>query len=938
MFRRRDPIYKHGIPPPNVGPQPAYIDNIQNNQFGSFGEREVGDQENNSFLNGNRNLPQQTTILEADKVSGQYNFYMPSLYGLNSHSNAPNPSVKVSDKLNCFRVVVIQDAGIRKKHPLFDSAIPISKHFPSMQHKLNKTIHHSVNELSLFMFGCYGMPISENNVTTKMHYLPALANMSASILVTRLFSIDSSFKLKPHRFSRTTSEWDPRPILETDELPINENSSIRFSLGLIIPVSSSIESVREEITELWPQMSESLRSMQDVVCACLKHQYSLQNSKKAQHQQFLQQNHQQHLPSVYVSPNHLGQSSNNSGFQTIMHSKPDFSLYCLQTEIEIYKELSHFLSHIVSLIEIPRLFVDLKHSNQTLINWATTLSLWLELKDGKVHQSEPSLDAEYQNQTHHTSESVKFLASLLYILLPLRTELLESPDYVMNLKSKLRVVISTGNPIVSQKLIFIVSGILGYEKFSQMYTYCEKVKNTYQFEVPTRSEKSKTPLSDPDSDHGKRNILTRNNSLFIEIPSNSFEAQIKSNGFSIPSPSVSTISANVQSQRIPVPSMNRTSSYASLQSLSTSYNGNFSGSIGSQSSSTSWRNNLGSFMDRWKSSMSPSPTTSQMSQSHSHSSQNDTPSPSLEYEEYPWFMMKKPTSTSEQLCSSPAPSFVSLHTTSTQQPSKYTLTNNHMIGNYKSKHTKSTFEISRTSSNLIGAKLSMIKESVSQSISTIMTDDFECFLSESDESVIDVNSKGKIAMDVPVPQMSLPLLVGCISHYRPEFSMMSCPSKNLKDNLLIDSMKEDLKNDKINESRLYFINLGTRNVDFIEMRNKKLDTNTGSLSDQAKGGSHSKSNLTKNFASNFELKQFSLLSPTKHLQDLNTPGITQFGNVSIEDQVQLFDQLLEKIASIINNFFYEISINEASITVDKEDECCNSIRQLIGELLDAAHV
>lgn len=928
MFRKRDQAYKSCSHTQATGLQPTHFDESHNSQNGNLGNREPSNDPNNSpsiTLNGNSfSSFQKIAMQEADKVSDQSNLHMPSLYGLSSNSHAPNPSVKISEKLSCFRMVVIQDAGIRNKQPLFDSAVPISKSFPSMQHKLNKTIHHSINELSLFMFGCYGMPISENNVTTKIHYLPALANMNSSILVTRLFSLDSSFKLKPHKFSHATSEWDPHPISEIDELPLNENLSIRFSLGLIIPISSSVESVRDEITELWPQISENLRLLQNSVCSILKHQYTTsQKMKKLQHQQ-----QQQH-----VSANYLSQSPNNTSFQTTMNTKLNFPLYCLQSEIEIYQELSRFLSHIVSLVEIPRLFVDLKHSNQALINWATTLSLWLELKDGKVHQSDGFSDDGYTNGIHQTSESVKFLASLLYILLPLRNELLDTPDYVTDFKSKLRVVISTGNPIVSQKLIFIIAGILGYERFSQMYNDCENIRKLYQSRISTESETSKSVSPSLESDYGKRNILTRNNSLVIDIPPNNFESQMKSNGFNIQSPSVSTISANVQSQRIPVPSMNRTSSYASLQNLSSSYTGNFSGSIGSQTSSNSWRNNLGSFMERWKSSMSPSPTTSQFSQPHSHSSQNDSPSPSLEYDEYPWFMIKKPASSSGHLSSSPAPSFMSLHTSSTQQPSRFTLTNNPLIGTYKA---RDKFDINRSTSSLIGIKLSSIKESVNQNINSIMSENFDCFVSESDESVIDVNLKKETTVDVSNPQIPLPLLVGYISQYRPEFNMMSCPFKNLKDNLFINSMRDDLKNKNIKKSRFYFINLGSKNVEFLEMKNKSQQKKDDLLSDETK--IQSKSNLTKNLASNFELIQSTILSPTKHLQNLNTPGIIQFGNNSVEEQVQHFDHLLGKIATIINNFFYEISLNPEAMTIDKENECCDSIRKIIKKLLDASNV
>lgn len=962
LFRKRDSVYSNGVHVPGVGLLSSALqfsslasednNNKSNNENGSQGSgdhfstfQDSTYMSSSSFAaNGiTANSFQRMAIQEADKLSDQSNLHMPSLYGLNSNSHAPNPSVKVSEKLNCFRMVVIQDAGIRNKQPLFDSAVPNNKNFPAMQHKLNKKIHHSINELSLFMFGCYGMPISENNITTKLHYLPALANLSASVLVTRLFSLDTSFKLKPHRFSQSCSEWDPHPILQTDELPLNENSSIRFAIGLIIPVSSSVESVRDEITEIWFQLSEKIRSLQDTITLMLKYQYSASlKMKKQQHQQ-QQQPHQQHQHTYHNSPGQqLNPSPINAAFQSNSNAKLNFPLYCLQSEVEIYQELSFLLSHLVSLVEIPRLFIDLKHSNQSLINWATTLSLWLELKDGKIHHSDQHINDPYQSSINQTSHPIKFLASLLYILLPLLDELFDSGKNMSDFQSRLRVVISTSNPIVSQKLIFIIAGILGYEKFSKIYNKYQQVKDSYQSKVPLEMKTSKPVSFIHENESSKRNVLTRNNSLIIDIPLNNADIQAKTNGFNIPSPSISTISANVQSQRIPVPSLTRTSSYASLQNLSSSYNANYNGSLGSsQTPSSSWRNNIGSFMDRWKTSMSPSSATSQFSQPHSHSSQYDTPSPNLEYDEYPWYMVKKPgNTTSSHISSSPAPSFMSLRTSSTQQPNRFTLTNNPLIGTYKAKES---FEVNRSTNNVIGIKTNSMKESVAHEISSIMDGNFDYFLSDLDESVIDVDPKGVDISDITNPQIPLPLLVGYISQYRPEFNMMSCPNKNLKDDLFIRSMKADLEHENISESRFYFINLATKNVDFLEMKDdkqKKRDeltskTHTGESDGILfKSKNQPKSNLTKNLSSNYELKQSTILTPTKQLHNENTPGIIQSGNISVEEHVYAIDQILEKIACTINNFFYEISVNSDAATSEYESECCDSIRQLILELLN----
>ncbi|KAG0688177.1 hypothetical protein C6P40_001311 [Pichia californica] len=919
--------------------------------------------QSSKLSSGLSDLDNNTINDDANKVNPQDSgISMPSLYG--TSKTTPSSTFKLSEKLQGFRMVIIQDAGIRKKQPLFDSAVPYNQNFSIMQQKLNKKIHHSINELSLFMFGCYGMPMSENNMTTKIHYLPALSNMHSSVLITRLFSLDSSFKLKPHKMSNDSSDWDPHPLLETDELPLYENSSIRFSIGLIIPVSSSIESVRDEITENWLQTSDSLITMQNLIVSKLKLIYNTQHSPKR-----TQQANHSSLGGQNFQSNITGHSFN------VVSQKFGFSIYSLQTEMEIYQKLSSLLSQLISLSEVPRLFIDLKHSNQLLIDWASTLSLWLELKDGRTHRTEhESLDLnnsngidDYNNNglflQGNSNHSIKFLASLLSIFLPIKDELFVEPEKCNSELSKLRIVIGTGNPAVSQKLVFILVGILGYEKFSQLYEAAQKLPKqvSHDYELQ-HSSTIPIPISRPEDYNTKKNILTRNNSLIIDTPSysQSIETSTKTAPLRIQhSPSISTVSANVHGQRIPVPMMTRTSSYASLQNISTSYGANIPISGGSQTPSSSWRNNFGSLMDLWKNSITSSPTTSQFSKSP----RTETPSPSIEYDEFPWQLSAR-----KSACMSPTPSFVSINPSLIQQNSLGKSSKLLNIGNYIASNK---YNLSRSAINLIPTRFENIVDRVKLDIFSIMNSDFDMLIDDLDhESVVDIDMKSKLIDDNGSKNFScataipLPLLVGYVSQFRPEFGMMCCPNKSLHDETFVHAMKDDLKNPLVNNSSIYLINLGMRKVNLLEYKKKIYAPNhtvsdvgknadlplytskpnisnlksTNIFEDTTKSKSKSKSNLSKTIQESFELKQKTIFAPEiSHDYGVIDDNASKINNDStLSHRVDLLDRILEKIALTINNFLAEVKSNcdDCTDNSENEDICCNTIRELIDQLLD----
>lgn len=917
-----------------------------------------------------------------EKLLDQSNVHFPSLYGLErssrdhnnsvnrignmvSASDLPTPSFKLSDKLSNFRMIIIQDAGIRRKQPLFDSASPFTVSHMKAPHKLNKKNFHSVNELALFMFGCYGIPMSESNMTTKIHFLPPLTNMGSSILITRLFSLDSSFELKP--FTSTThdtvSDWVPHPVIDSDEIPLYENTT-RFGIGVVIPISSSIESVRDEITNNWTQISESFAIMQNQVVSSLKNQYIIHcRSMRPQNQ------NSQNVQSL------KNQSESTAKF--------NFPLYSLQSDVELYYALASLLTKMISLVEISRLFIDLQHSNHALINWASTLALWKELKDGRAHQP---LDNTLMNHTNmdpmsqnglplpstpaYLSSQVKFLASLLSLFIPLRGKIFANDDDIFphstDSLEKIRIVIGTGNPVVSEKLIFILAGILGFEKFAQLYDSSEylvaKEQSTRTNSVDTKgstteistanvtaaedttltndykSHRIPIPASNPENGTAfSRSIKTRNGSLFVDSSIAPDETMGKPSALRIPhSPSVATISASVQSQRIPVPSLNRTSSYASLQNLSTSYNANVPSSLGSHSSASSWRNNLGSFMERWKNSITPSPTSSQFSHPLTPTQKIDTPSPAAEYEEYPWYS-KKPFN----MMNSPTLSSSASITSNTTTFNKFSLKNN---PNYKSYVAiDDGYELNRTCSGLIGSKYHKVVENISSEIATIMDGYFPCTTeSDGEFSLVNVDEIDPLSEDNEnfsyINQQKLPLLAGYITQFRPEFRLQSCPHKLLGEGVFVESMKNDFQNHKCKRSEVFFINLGMRKVTHLAMDNNETMSNGTNGSEQLLGKDLSKgqlkSNLTKHMQSGIKLHQEVLLTPSKPLngEQINSDIGTSSDLSRVVDRM---DTILEDIVRTVNEFFFKL--NDIDLAGDGKEElerdCCEEIRQLIRKIL-----
>ncbi|KAG7895629.1 hypothetical protein KL936_000337 [Ogataea polymorpha] len=645
------------------------------------------------------------------------------LYG--PGNTVPVATFRLSDKSSLCRLVVVQDSGIRSKQTLFDSALSLRPGVSeaSSPAYLNKSFHHPTSELAALMFGYYGILLNETISTTKLHYLPPLAAMPASMLVTRLFSVNSSFRLCES--GNGDPDWAPKPCVYSRSAPMCDEAPTRMAFGLIVPIGRD-QNAHEILTNHWPEIAGHLESTQKLIVAKLRSLASLG--------------------------------------RPCAGSKPSFPAGCLQKEPDLVHSLHLFVRSLVFLIETPRLYVPLKQSDSTLCRWAVAVATWLELKDGR-HPSLALLQAPIQ-ESQSTSPShpcspvvgLKFLATLLTLILPHRREIVDGPLNYLTRRS-VRVVLLTGNPVVSQKLVLILAGIFGYDHF----TFSKSLEKDDDTDTdPGHSPTASKPIPI------QRTAYHDDSSSESMSPEMTFSSG-STKGWEIPSKATPIISNSpkftefAKPERQPMSQVRRASSYASLQNLSTSY--------GSQSTtmSSSWRNRLhfGSFMERWRSGLGESVEV--------------TPPAVAEYDEYPW-----------KSVSSGAGNFSRL----TRDLGSLDLDKEKAV-------VRTTYEIPSVGERVDLAQLVMAADV-----------HFEAVDLAGGAKVLDI---APLALKISRPQV-LPLMTGFIDQYRPEFSLQACPVHYNLEGQIGESMRDDcarLGPKAI--SRTFVINLKQREVKLMEM-------------------------------------------------------------------------------------------------------------------------
>ncbi|KAG7929596.1 hypothetical protein KL925_000338 [Ogataea polymorpha] len=645
------------------------------------------------------------------------------LYG--PGNTVPVATFRLSDKSSLCRLVVVQDSGIRSKQTLFDSALSLRPGVSeaSSPAYLNKSFHHPTSELAALMFGYYGILLNETISTTKLHYLPPLAAMPASMLVTRLFSVNSSFRLCES--GNGDPDWAPKPCVYSRSAPMCDEAPTRMAFGLIVPIGRD-QNAHEILTNHWPEIAGHLESTQKLIVAKLRALASLG--------------------------------------RPCAGSKPSFPAGCLQKEPDLVHSLHLFVRSLVFLIETPRLYVPLKQSDSTLCRWAVAVATWLELKDGR-HPSLALLQAPIQ-ESQSTSPShpcspvvgLKFLATLLTLILPHRREIVDGPLNYLTRRS-VRVVLVTGNPVVSQKLVLILAGIFGYDHF----TFSKSLEKDDDTDTdPGQSPTASKPIPI------QRTAYHDDSSSESMSPEMTFSSG-STKGWEIPSKATPIISNSpkftefAKPERQPMSQVRRASSYASLQNLSTSY--------GSQSTtmSSSWRNRLhfGSFMERWRSGLGESVEV--------------TPPAVAEYDEYPWKSVSSGAGNLSRL---------------TRDLGSLDIDKEKAV-------VRTTYEIPSVAERVDLAQLVMAADV-----------HFEAVDLAGGAKVLDI---APLALKIPRPQV-LPLMTGFIDQYRPEFSLQACPVHYNLEGQIGESMRDDcarLGPKAI--SRTFVINLKQREVKLMEM-------------------------------------------------------------------------------------------------------------------------
>lgn len=827
-----------------------------------------------------------------------------SLYG--TDLDTPQPSFRLSDKIQCFRLLVLQDMGMRSRQTLYDSASTSSVVLPAgplsnTYQKINKSIYHSVNELAAYMFGYYGLLMSETQTITKVHYLPAIPLMPCSVLITRQFSVDSTFISKPVKVD--SEDWSPQPMVSTTEtMPNYENSSTRISIGIVVPIGKKIANMEEAITDNWADILVELVAIQTIIIERLKRSYS--NHVHVRHPT---QTHSHPLPGS--APIKAASSSD-----LMSNPRPNFAPYVLQADHELNTQF-HSLVHTLNfLVNTPRLFVALKDSNQVLINWATAVSTWLELKDGRYNESVMPI---YEK---NAPGGLKFLASLCSILMPLRKQILKDP-MVRSRKKTVRITVVTSNPVVSQKLVFILSGLIGYEQYARTVEFGTEIDDSSLDDEETETSQNltfdDTEVDEPyfASEGVKPISIQRANAASYELSNSpvATSASSLSRGWQIPSRTTTTTMASGatfgMSSTKPTPTMTpqlrKETSYASLQNLSCSYGSKQPGTP------SSWRGAFGSFMERWA--VGKNGTTS-FSPPKSDGFDR-TPSPSAELDEYPWK-------------SSPGtPAYKSDTSSSSPYSNVGTPTSKKFAHSYVS-HQK--FNMLRTTTRLTVSK-SDIERSVEDKISFLMSSDPQLdFSDHGDYSVISVDDLAVPDVVVP-PDNKLPTLTGYSDVYSPTLSLMSCPASNTLESSVTGAMTEDVSEmGKDSVSDTYVINLRQREVKLVHLRSADLNTVIPPPSPLSSSFGRPQPRFVHETQRNKSRPVITLLfSPhTRH----------SHRDLLDETAVNNYDGRLNQISSEINRFYATQAkkvhtTDEKDNTSKEEDDCCMSIRTLIEELL-----
>ncbi|CAH6719068.1 hypothetical protein CLIB1444_02S00232 [[Candida] jaroonii] len=818
-------------------------------------------------LDTSQQLPIQQQLQQSGQNSYEDGYTREILYGVNDKSILK--PFELNNKF--FRIVVSQDGGnLRTKQVLFDSSMnetksnKINNNTKSnlSRNILTSKIHHNINELHDYMFGC-GLPTIEHQSVTKIHILPIVNNQTygsyKSILITRLFSLTDSQDSN----DQPISDWVLKPTLPINETKINTNSkniSSRFGIGLVIPLPDDESDI---ISNNWNVICHYLIVLQKIV------------GKKL----------------INILSENVQEGTNQNNY--IINRRIQFPSYTLSGDNDLFNQLIKLIKLTNYNSNIPKLINSnslIKTSSQIpkfhpiLINWVVEVLNWLEFKE--------------------LNQSSKFLSSLFALIIPLRFQLSENPihydyDSTSNSKDIVRIVIMTGNPMVAKKLAFIINGLIPDSKVFNLLSDDNLSLDMNELDIDTDIDDDDDNLSthsrldaeiDLALDDENNDAISEDynykppviNSKPIPIKGRSSFSSLD-NSFSNPSfkgwdigKSTTSTSINSTSKNLPITksSLSKSSSMAYLSS-------SLNSSLSSSTSNYSLTKLGGSFIDKWKNSFNSSMNTNYDNIDYLPPNKSNnvnrklsvqtlrTPSPAIEIEE---FNLPK------------TQSMVDLN------------------NNLKKSIKIDDDLISRTKNSVYkdGTFISNDNK-IKNKISTIMNQEY--FNIEDDELSIDIEPINQLPNELCNYENLLPN-VAFTDEFRSEFILQSCPINPRLEQQVINSMKNDLlfyqNNCKINNisSRTIFISLRAREIKLIEMKSGETisPTNIDSpspiqsyFSDFKRNGSY-KTSIKK------------VYTPTKNHGDRELINII---DKNLNQMNDLFYQNLKETNNEYNNEFYE---------------------------------
>lgn len=818
-------------------------------------------------LDGSQQLPIQQQLQQSGQNSYEDGYTREILYGVNDKSILK--PFELNNKF--FRIVVSQDGGnLRSKQLLFDSSVNDNKCNKINSNKSNLSrniltskIHHNINELHDYMFGC-GLPTIEHQSVTKIHILPIVNNQTygsyKSVLITRLFLLTDG-----QDSNEEPSDWILKPTLPLNESKINTNSkniSSRFGIGLVIPLP---ENESDVISNNWNVICHYMIILQKIV------------GKK--------------LISILTENFQEGTNS------YIINKRIQFPSYILSNDNDLFNNLVKLIKLINYNSNIPKLINSnslIKASPQIpkfhpiLINWVVEVLNWLEFKE--------------------LNQSSKFLSSLFALIIPLRFQLSENPihyDYNLNHNSKdiVRIVIMTGNPMVAKKLAFIINGLIPDSKVFNLLSDDDLLLDMNDLDIDTDVDEDDLLADSPGIDSTldvTNDVISEDysykppviNSKPIPIKGRSSFSSLD-NSFSNPSfkgwdigKSTTSTSINSNSKNLPInkSSLSKSSSMAYLSS-------SLNSSLSSSASNYSLTKIGGSFIEKWKNSFNSSMNTNYDNIDYHPPKSNNvnrklsiqtlrTPSPALEIEE---FNLPK------------TQSMIDLNN-----------------GNLRKLIKIDDDLISRTKNIVYKDETFLTNDNkIKNKISTIMNQEY--FNIKQEDSSIDIEPINQLSNELCNYENLLPN-VAFTDEFRSEFILQSCPINPRLEQQVVNSMKNDLlfyqNNCKINNISLktIFISLRAREIKLIEMKSgETISPNIDSPSpiqsyfnDFKRNGSY-KTSIKKVYTptkNNGDIELINLID--KNLNQINDLFYENFKETNNEYNNEFYEKLSQLVFKLIN--------------------------------------